>query len=100
MPRSMGFGLAAVLALAVIAFGIAALTGDPVPVRAGSPPLVARQAGDWTPAERVDLRPGPADAVLTARGDLTRLGLDDQDPALSPAAVSSGRFGRRVSYPV
>jgi hypothetical protein len=100
MPRSMVFGLAAVLALVVIAFGIVQLTGDPVPVRAGSPPLAARQAGDWTPAERVDLRPGPAGAVLTARGDLTRLGFDDQEPALSPAAVSSGGFGRRVSYPV
>lgn len=43
---------------------------------------------------RIDLRPGPADAVLTARGDLSRLGLDDQEQSLSQAAVSSGRFGR------
>jgi hypothetical protein len=100
MPRSMVSGLAAVLALAAIALGVVRMAGDPAPVRAGSPPLAARQAGDWTPAERVGLRPGPADAVLTARGDLTRLGLDDQEPALSPAAVSSGRFGRRISYPV
>ena len=100
MPRSMVSGLAAVLALTVIAFGIIQLTGGPVPVRAGSPPLTAHQAGDWTPAERVDLRPGPAGAVLTARGDLTRLGLDDQEPALSPAAVSARKFGRRISYPV
>jgi len=96
MPRSVVSGLVAVLILAVTAFGVVQLTGDPAPQRSGSPPLTAR----GTAAERIDLKPGPADAVLTARGDLTRLGLDDQEPALSPAAVSSGRFGRRISYPV
>lgn len=96
MPRSVVSGLVAVLILAVTAFGVVQLTGDPAPERSGSPPLTAR----GTAAERIDLKPGPADAVLTARGDLTRLGLDDQEPALSPAAVSSGRFGRRISYPV
>ena len=100
MPRSVVSGLVAVLALAAIAFGIVKLTGDPAPARASSPPLTAQRAGDWTPAERVDLRPGPADAVLTDRGDLTRVGLDDQEPALSPAAVASGGFGRRIRYPV
>ncbi|MBV9444532.1 MAG: hypothetical protein JO345_01325 [Streptosporangiaceae bacterium] len=100
MPRSVVSGLAAVLALAAIAFGLVRLMGDPRPARAGLPPLTAHRAEDRTPAERVDLRPGPADAVLTARGDLTRLGLDDHEPALSPAAVSSVRFGRRISYPV
>jgi hypothetical protein len=46
---------------------------------------------------RIDLKPGPANAVLTARGDLSRLGFDDQEPALSQAAVSSGRFGKRIA---
>ena len=96
MPRSVVSGLAAVLILAVTAFGVVQLTGDPAPERSGSPPLTAR----GTAVERIDLKPGPAGAVLTARGDLTRLGLDDQEPTLSPAAVSSGRFGRRISYPV
>jgi len=100
MPRSMVSGLAAVLALAVIAVGIVQLTGDPVPVRAGSPPLAAHQAGKSTPGERVTLRPGPARAELTAHGDLTRLGPDDQESAMRPAAVSSGKFGRPISYPV
>lgn len=100
MPRSVVSGLAAVLALAATAFGLVRLTGDPVRVRVSSQPLAVHRAADWNPAERVDLRPGPADAVLTARGGLTRLGLDDQEPTLSPAAVSSGRFGRRISYPV
>lgn len=96
MPRSVVSGLVAVLVIAAAVFGVVRLTGDPAPDRVGSPPLMARGAA----AERIDLRPGPADAVLTARGDLTRLGLDDQEPALSPAAVSSGRFSRRISYPV
>ena len=96
MPRSVVSGLVAVLALAAVAFGVVRLTGDPAPARAGSPPLIAQRVV----AQRVALRPGPADAVLTARGDLTRLGMDDQEPALSPAAVSSGKFGRRISYPV
>ncbi len=94
--RSVVSGLVVVLALAAIAFGVVRLTGDPAPVRSGSPPLAAQ----GTAAQRVVLRPGPAGAVLTARGDLTRLGLDDQEPALSPAAVTSGRFGRRISYRV
>src|SRR5579859_2760167 len=100
MPRSVVSGLVAVLALAAVVFGVVRLAGGPAPGRAGSPPLMAHGAGDWTADERIDLRPGPADAVLTERGDLTRLGMDDQEPALSPAAVSSGTFGRRISYPV
>lgn len=49
---------------------------------------------------RIDLRPGPPDAVLTARGDLTRLGWDSAEPALSPALLKSGRFGKRASLAV
>jgi hypothetical protein len=48
----------------------------------------------------IDLRPGPADAVLTQRGDLTRLGWDSAETALTVSSVESGDFGRRVSYPV
>jgi hypothetical protein len=55
---------------------------------------------DPATATRVELKPGPADAVLTARGDLTRLGLDDAEPALNPSALGSGRFGKRLAYPV
>ncbi len=100
MPRRVVSGLVAVLALAAIAYGVVQLTAGPAPAQAGAPPLAAHRPGDWTPAERVSLRPGPADAVLTARGDLTRLGMDDREPALNPAAVSSAEFGRRISYPV
>jgi hypothetical protein len=66
-------------------------------VHAASPLL---RGPDPDAATRIDLRPGPADAVLTGRGDLTRLGLDDDEPALSPAAVSSGHFGKRAAFPV
>ena len=31
---------------------------------------------------------------------MSRLGLDDSEPALSQSALSSGRFGKRVAYPV
>ncbi|WP_034271873.1 hypothetical protein [Actinospica robiniae] len=55
---------------------------------------------DPAAATRIDLKPGPADAVLTGRGDLTRLGLDDAEPTLSPSALTSGHFGKRVAYPV
>ena len=48
----------------------------------------------------IDLKPGPADAVLTQRGDLTRLGWDSTESSLTVASVSSGDFGRRVAYPV
>ena len=100
MARSMVSGLVAVLALAAFTLGVVQLTGDPSPVRTSSQLFTAHRDEGWTPGERVDLRPGPAHAVLTERGDLTRLGLDDQEPALSPAVVSSGRFGRRIRYPV
>ncbi|QMU69427.1 hypothetical protein [Streptacidiphilus sp. P02-A3a] len=49
---------------------------------------------------RIDLKPGPADAVLTQRGDLTRLGWDSTETALTVASVSSGRFGKRAAFPV
>lgn len=55
---------------------------------------------DPAAATRIDLKPGPADAVLTGRGDLTRLGLDDTEPSLRPNALTSGHFGKRVAYPV
>jgi hypothetical protein len=51
-------------------------------------------------SSRIDLKPGPADAVLTQRGDLTRLGWDSTETALTVASVSSGRFGKRASLPV
>jgi hypothetical protein len=97
----MGAALTAVIVLA--AWGIM------VAVRPGSTPASARtesgsssvtRAGDPVAATRIDLKPGPANAVLTARGDLTRLGWDQAEPALTPAAVGSGNFGKRAALPV
>jgi len=83
--------LAGLLALALA--GVLAFLVIRTP--AGQDPQPAVRTGALA---RIDLKPGPANAVLTARGDLSRLGLDNQEPALSPAAVSSGRFGRRIGY--
>lgn len=68
--------------------------------KAGSSAAAVTRAGDPLANSRIALKPGPADAVLTARGDLTRLGWDQSEPALSPAAVSSGHFGKRAALPV
>ena len=45
-------------------------------------------------------RPGPADAVLTQRGDDTRLGWNSTESRLTVATVGSPKFGRRAAYPV
>ncbi len=63
----------------------------------GSPRL---HGADPLARTRIDLKPGPADAVLTSRGDLTRLGWDSAEPALSPALLKSGGFGKRASLVV
>jgi hypothetical protein len=44
--------------------------------------------------------PGPADAVLTQRGDDTRLGWSSTESKLSVATVGSAQFGKRAAYPV
>src|SRR5579859_3573409 len=91
--------LAGALALAIVAVAVVgAVGGSTVPPAPPAPLAPAAQAGDV--AIRVDLKPGPADAVLTARGDLTRLGLDNAEPTLTPAALTVGRFGRLASFRV
>lgn len=83
--------LSAVLAVALVVVLVFLVVRTPA---SQGQPVMATSA----PLPRIDLKPGPATAVLTARGDLSRLGFDDQEPALSQAAVSSGRFGRRIAY--
>src|SRR5438445_477517 len=103
----MAVGAALAAAVLVACWGIAdavgfgrsgaahAATGSAA--RARSPLL---QGADPLARTRIDLKPGPPGSVLTARGDLTRLGLDTDEPTLTPAAVKSGRFGKRASFPV
>ncbi len=43
---------------------------------------------------------GPPGAVLTQRGDDTRLGWDATETRLTVASVGSGRFGKLAAYPV
>jgi len=97
--RRAACGLSGCAAVAVIALLIAQVLAGPG--RAALPAGPADIGGpDPAAATRIPLKPGPADAVLTARGDLSRLGLDDAEPELSQAALRSGRFGKRVGYPV
>ena len=93
-----GAALAAVILLA--GWGIAEAG---LPASASSPGTVSGTApmtGDPLATRRIDLKPGPSNAVLTARGDLTRLGWDQAEPSLSPSALASGSFGKRASFPV
>ena len=98
--------VAATILLAGCGLAGCGLTGsgraDPAstPARAGSGAAAVTRAGDPLAESRIVLKPGPADAVLTARGDLTRLSWDQAEPALSPAAVASGHFGKRAALPV
>jgi hypothetical protein len=97
--RHAAYGLSGCAAAGVIVLLIAQVLA--VPGRAALPSGSAGVGGpDPAAATRIPLKPGPADAVLTARGDLSRLGLDNAEPELSQAALTSGRFGKRVGYPV
>jgi hypothetical protein len=90
--------LAGVLSVALVALLVVRVALGPGAASAAAQP----GPGGPIPAatQRIDLKPGPADAVLTSRGDMSRVGEDDDEPALTPAAVGSGHFGKRVSYPV
>ena len=95
--------VAATILLAGCGMGGSARSGSaptPTPPTADPGAAAATRVGDPLAASRIALKPGPADAVLTARGDLTRLGWDQAEPALSPTAVSSGHFGKRAALPV
>lgn len=70
------------------------------PPQTGAGAAAVTRVGDPLANSRIALKPGPDDAVLTARGDLTRLGWDQSEPALSPAALTSGHFGKRAALPV
>ena len=65
--------------------------GSAAPVSIGRDPLAAAS---------ISTRPGPANAVLTQRGDLTRLGWYSTENRLTVASVGGHRFGRRASIPV
>jgi hypothetical protein len=57
-------------------------------------------ARDTLANAQFNTRPGPADAVLTQRGDDTRLGWDSTETRLTVATVSGPNFGRRAAFPV
>jgi len=102
--KRTALGLSGLLSLAVVVVLVAQVVAGPGsawPFKSAAGSSSSAGLGPIPAAtQRIDLKPGPADAVLTGRGDLSRLGLDDDEPTLSPAAVSSGGFGKRIAYPV
>lgn len=89
-------GAAGAAAVLLIGWGISQ-AGDSASASSPGPASTAR---DPLATSRIDLKPGPADAVLTARGDLSRLGWDQSEAALSPSSLASGKFGQRAAFPV
>ena len=100
--KRAALGLSGLLSLAVVVLLIAQVVVGPGSAWSSQSAAGSSGANGPIPAAvaRIALKPGPADAVLTGRGDLSRLGLDNDEPTLSPAAVSSGGFGKRIAYPV
>jgi len=91
-------GLAVLALVSLAAAGCSSTTTKPASAPKAVSPLY--HGADPLSSATINLKPGPADAVLTQRGDLTRLGWDSTETALSVASVESGKFGRRVSFPV
>lgn len=98
-PRLLRAGLAV---LALTSLAAAGCSGTRAAGPAAAPPAVSPlfHGADPLSNASTDLKPGPADAVLTQRGDLTRLGWDSTETSLTVAELQSGDFGRRVAYPV
>jgi hypothetical protein len=96
-PRRTNVAICSALAVAALVawWGLAGSGAG-----SGAAPSPLAHGLDPQATVRIDLKPGPANAVLTERGDLSRLGWDSAEPTLSPAAVASGRFGKRAAYPV
>jgi len=96
----------AVLAVVSLAAATAAGCSSPATTKPAKPANPAKAVSplyhgtDPLSSANINLRPGPADAVLTERGDLTRLGWDSTETSLSVASLESGDFGKRVSFPV
>ena len=98
MGRTGGFRRSPLLALTVLLGLLAACGGtDPAAPHVAAPLTVKP---DPLAQARFDTRPGPADAVLTQRGDDTRLGWDSTENQLTVASVGSAEFGKRAAYPV
>ena len=84
-------GATALLAAVVAASGCTGARRPAAPTPTGPDPLAS--ATHTAP-------PAPPGAVLTQRGDETRLGRYAQETRLTVASVGGGHFGRRAQYPV
>jgi hypothetical protein len=91
-------------AVLAVAAGLAvACSAGPAPSAAPAPapprPRVSATA-DPLAAAAFHAPAGPAGAVLTERGDDTRIGWNATESRLTVATVGSGRFGKLAAYPV
>jgi hypothetical protein len=102
MGRTGGFRRRSPLLVAItVSLGLIAAgcgSSDPAPANPATPPITVKP--DPLAHAKFDTRPGPADAVLTQRGDDTRLGWNSTESTLTVAAVGSKNFGKRAAYPV
>ncbi|HEX4723822.1 MAG TPA: hypothetical protein VH333_15005 [Pseudonocardiaceae bacterium] len=92
-------GAVAFAAIAVVCL-VAACSNDPTKAAATPPRPQVGTAHD--PLANASFTPPltPAGAVLTQRGDDTRLGWDSTETALTVHTVGSTEFGKRTAYPV
>ncbi|HJP79131.1 MAG TPA: hypothetical protein VJ914_32965 [Pseudonocardiaceae bacterium] len=100
MGRTGGFRRCPLLVAVTVSLGliVAGCGGaDPAAPHVAAPLTVHP---DPLAQARFDTRPGPADAVLTQRGDDTRLGWNSGESQLTVASVGSKNFGKRAAYPV
>jgi hypothetical protein len=89
--RRRAAGTTALLAVALLVSGCTGAHPASAPNPTGPDPLAS---ATHTPA------PTPAGAVLTQRGDETRLGWYAQETRLTVASVGGGHFGKRADLPV
>jgi hypothetical protein len=100
MGRTGGFRRSPLLVAVTVSLGLLAAGcggADPAAPHVAAPLTVKP---DPLAHAQFNTRPGPPDAVLTQRGDDTRLGWDSTENQLSVATVGSANFGKRAAFPV
>jgi hypothetical protein len=91
-PRRTARGVAALLVtLLALGAGCREVPATPRPAPSGPDPLAAA-------THRPE--PGPPGAVLTQRGDDSRLGWYSRETPLTVASVGGGHFGKLANLPV
>lgn len=99
MGRTGGFRRSPLLVTMTVLLGLIAAGCGADPAAPNVTPSITVTSDPLAHA-RFNPKPGPPDAVLTQRGDDTRLGWDATEKALTVATVGSAKFGRRAAFPV